>query len=148
MKTSSKVAILTATLALGAAPAFALGPPSGTPIPTNTGTSHMPTNPGSQGSQGTSNQPSTPGPGASLPAKAKAYGRYCQTESKTHVAGTPGTPFSKCVTDMAKLAHGSTNNPRTACKDESKTHVAGQKGTPFSQCVSGGAKLLKTQAQS
>jgi len=108
----------------------------------------MPTNPGSQGSQGTSNQPSTPGPGASLPAKAKAYGRYCQTESKTHVAGTPGTPFSKCVTDMAKLAHGSTNNPRTACKDESKTHVAGQKGTPFSQCVSGGAKLLKTQAQS
>ena len=148
MKTSSKVAILTATLALGAAPAFALGPPSGTPIPTNAGTSHMPTNPGSQGSQGTSNQPSTPGPGASLPAKAKAYGRYCQTESKTHVAGTPGTPFSKCVTDMAKLAHGSTNNPRTACKDESKTHVAGQKGTPFSQCVSGGAKLLKTQAQS
>jgi hypothetical protein len=148
MKTSSKVAILTATLALGAAPACALGPPSGTPIPTNTGTSHMPTNPGSQGSQGTSNQPSTPGPGASLPAKAKAYGRYCQTESKTHVAGTPGTPFSKCVTDMAKLAHGSTNNPRTACKDESKTHVAGQKGTPFSQCVSGGAKLLKTQAQS
>jgi hypothetical protein len=148
MKISSKVAILTATLALGAAPAFALGPPSGTPIPTNTGTSHMPTNPGSQGSQGTSNQPSTPGPGASLPAKAKAYGRYCQTESKTHVAGTPGTPFSKCVTDMAKLAHGSTNNPRTACKDESKTHVAGQKGTPFSQCVSGGAKLLKTQAQS
>jgi hypothetical protein len=148
MKISSKVAILTATLALGAAPAFAFGPPSGTPIPTNTGTSHMPTNPGSQGSQGTANQPSTPGPGASLPAKAKAYGRYCQTESKTHVAGTPGTPFSKCVTDMAKLAHGSTNNPRTACKDESKTHVAGQKGTPFSQCVSGGAKLLKTQAQS
>jgi hypothetical protein len=148
MKISSKVAILTATLALGAAPAFALGPPSGTPIPTNTGTSHMPTNPGSQGSQGTANQPSTPGPGASLPAKANAYGRYCQTESKTHVAGTPGTPFSKCVTDMAKLAHGSTNNPRAACKDESKTHVAGQKGTPFSQCVAGGAKLLKTQAQS
>jgi hypothetical protein len=44
---------------------------------------------------------------------------------------------------MAKLANGSTHNPRTACKDESKTHVAGQHGTPFSQCVSGGAKLLK-----
>ena len=160
MKMSTKLALLTATMALGAAPALALGPPSSTPIPTNTGTSHMPTNPGSQGSQGTANQPSdpgsqgtankpaTPGPGASLPAKAKAYGKYCQTESKTHVAGTPGTPFSKCVTDMAKLANGSTNNPRTACKDESKTHVAGTPGTPFSQCVSGGAKLLKNQAHS
>jgi hypothetical protein len=196
MKMSSKLALLTATMALGAAPALALGPPSGTPIPTNTGTSHMPTTPGSQGSQGTANQPSdpgsqgttnkpsdpgsqgttnkpsdpgsqgttnkpsdpgsqgttnkpsTPGPGASLPAKAKAYGYYCQTESKTHVAGTLGTPFSKCVTDMAKLANGTTNNPRTACKDESKTHVAAQNGTPFSQCVSGAAKLLKNQAHS
>jgi hypothetical protein len=46
---------------------------------------------------------------------------------------------------MAKLASGSTNNPRTACKDESKKHVAGTPGTPFSLCVSSGAKLLKTQ---
>lgn len=160
MKTSGKLAILTATMALGAAPAWALGPPSGTPIPTNPGTANMPTSPGSQGSQGTANKPatpgsqgtgtkpSTPGPGASLPAKAKAYGKDCQGESKTHVAGTPGTPFSKCVTDMAKLANGSTNNPRTACKDESKQHVAGQHGTPFSLCVSGGAKLLKSQSHS
>ncbi|HWF36007.1 MAG TPA: hypothetical protein VG295_11560, partial [Solirubrobacteraceae bacterium] len=121
MKVSSKLLLLTATMALGAAPALALGPPTGTPIPTNAGTAHMPITPGSQGSQGTSNQPSTPGAGASLPAKAKAYGKYCQTESKTHVAGTPGTPFSKCVTDMAKLAHSSTSNPTTACKNESKT---------------------------
>jgi hypothetical protein len=163
MKMSSKFALLTATMALGAAPALALGPPSGTPIPTNSGTAHMPTtpgsqgsqgtanmptNPGSQGSQGTGNKPSTPGPGASLPAKANAYGKDCQGESKKHVAGTPGTPFSKCVTDMAKLANGSTNNPRTACKDESKTHVAGQHGTPFSLCVSGGAKLLKNKTHS
>lgn len=143
MKIHTKLVILTAAMALGAAPALALGPPSGTPVPTNTGTSHMPSNPGSQG---TSHKPSTPGPNASLPAKAKAYGKLCQAESKTHVAGTPGTPFSKCVTDMAKLANGSTKNPRTACKDESKTHVAGTPGTPFSQCVSGGAKLLKNQA--
>jgi hypothetical protein len=143
MKVSSKLAILTATMALGAAPAFALGPPSGTPIPTNPGTTHMPTTPGSQGTG-----QSTPGTGASLAAKAKAYGKYCQTESKTHVAGTPGTPFSKCVTDIAKLANGSTSNPRTACKDESKTQVAGQHGTPFSLCVSGAAKLLKNQTHS
>ena len=78
-----------------------------------------------------------------MPAKAKAYGRLCQGQSKKHVAGTPGTPFSKCVTDMAKVANGSATNPRTACKNESKKHVAGQHGTPFSQCVSGAAKLLK-----
>lgn len=170
MRIHTKIAVLTATMALGAAPALALGPPSGTPIPTNTGTAHMPTTPGSQGSQGTANaptnpgsqgtvnaptnpgsqgtshKPSTPGPTASLPAKAKAYGKFCQSFSKTHVAGTPGTPFSKCVTDMAKVANGSSKNPRTACKDESKQHVAGQHGAPFSQCVSGAAKLLKNQA--
>jgi hypothetical protein len=160
MRTHTKIAMLAAAMALGAAPALALGPPNGTPIPTNTGTSHMPTSPGSQGAQGTSNapsdpgsqgtshKPSTPGPKASLPAKAKAYGHYCQGQSKQHVDGTPGTAFSKCVTDMAKLANGSTNNPRTACKDESKQHVDGQHGTAFSQCVSGGAKLLKNQNSS
>ena len=73
-----------------------------------------------------------------------AYGFFCQAESKTHVAGTPGTPFSKCVTAMAKLASGATNSPRVACATESKKHVAGKPGTPFSLCVSGGAKLLKT----
>jgi hypothetical protein len=138
MKVQRKLLMLFAAMALGAAPAVALaagpsdhptGPPSTTP-PTNQGTAH---------------KPSTPGPNASPSAKAKAYGKNCQDQSKTHVAGTPGTPFSKCVTDMAKLATGSTSNPRTACKDESKKHVAGTPGTPFSLCVSSGAKLLKTQ---
>jgi hypothetical protein len=148
MKILTKLALVIGAIALGAAPALALGPPSGTPIPTNAGTSHMPTSPGSQGSTGTANKPATPGPTASLPAKAKAYGKLFQGESKKHVAGTPGTPFSKCVTDMAKLANGSAKNPQTACKDESKKHVQGQQGTPFSQCVSGAAKLLKSQAAS
>jgi hypothetical protein len=89
----------------------------------------------------------TPGPGASPHAKAKAYGKFCQGESKKHVAGTPGTPFSKCVTDMAKLANGSADSPRSACKNESKKHVAGMKGTPYSQCVSGTAKLQHDQQQ-
>ena len=80
------------------------------------------------------------------PSKAKAYGKLCQAESKQHVAGTPGTPFSKCVTDMAKVAHGSTTNPAKACANESKKHVAGQRGTPYSVCVSGAKKLLKQQA--
>jgi hypothetical protein len=108
-----KLALITATMALGVAPALA--------------------------------KASTPGPNASLPAKARAYGKFCQGQSKTHRAGTPGTPFSKCVTDMAKLATGSAKNPRTACKDESKKRTAGRPGTPFSACVSGAAKLLKSE---
>ena len=76
---------------------------------------------------------------------AKAYGRYCQGFSKKHVAGTPGTPFSRCVTAMAKLANDKSDSPREACKGLSKKHVAGQKGTPFSRCVVAGAKLLHDQ---
>jgi hypothetical protein len=74
---------------------------------------------------------------------AHAYGWYCQNQSKTHVAGTPGTPFSACVTAMAKLAKGTTNSPKTACAAESKKHVAGKPGTPYSNCVAAGAQLLK-----
>jgi hypothetical protein len=86
-----------------------------------------------------------PGPKASLPAKAKAYGRYCQNQSKKHVAGQKGTPFSQCVTAMAKLATGETTSPTVACKAMSKHHAAGEKGTPFSRCVAAGARLLKDQ---
>ena len=86
-----------------------------------------------------------PGPGAPLPAKAKAYGRYCQNQSKKHVAGQKGTPFSQCVTAMAKLANGQADSPKSACSAMSKKHVAGQKGTPYSRCVVAGAQLLKDQ---
>jgi len=143
MKAHHKIATLTAMLALGVTPAFAYAsaPPDVPPMPGNSGTAK----PSDPGSQGTSHKPSAPGPNASLPAKAKAYGRYCKGESKKHVAGAHGTPFSLCVTAMAKLAKGQTKSPRTACKNESKRHVAGQRGTPFSLCVSGGAKLLKDQ---
>jgi hypothetical protein len=75
-----------------------------------------------------------------------AYGFYCQNQSKLHVAGTPGTAFSKCVTAMAKLASGATTSPKAACAAESKKHVAGKPGTPFSLCVSGGAKLLQDKS--
>jgi hypothetical protein len=80
-----------------------------------------------------------------LPAKAKAYGKLCQNESKQHVAGQKGTPFSNCVTDMAMVANGQSKNPTSACKNESKKHVSGTPGTPFSNCVSAAAKLLKSQ---
>jgi hypothetical protein len=131
MRRSTKSAILATLAALMLAPAVALaaGPPDNQG--TQTAAAHKPSS------------SSQPGPKASLPAKAKAYGRYCQGESKTHVAGQRGTPFSQCVTAMAKLASGTTSSPRTACAPLSKQHVAGQRGTPFSQCVAAGAKLLK-----
>jgi len=80
------------------------------------------------------------------PPTTHAFGFYCQSQSKLHVAGTPGTPFSKCVTAMAKLAHGTTTSPKAACATESKKHVAGKPGTPFSLCVAGGAQLLKDKS--
>ena len=138
MRLHTTLAFVTAAMALSAAPALA-AQPDGVP-PVNQGTAHNP---------GKSNQgnDSTPGPKASLPAKAKAYGKYCQGESKKHVDGQKGTPFSQCVTGMAKLANGNTDNPAKACKGESKKHVEGQKGTPYSQCVSAAAKLQHDQNQ-
>ena len=138
MKVQRKALMLTATMVSGVAPAVALA----------AGPGHHPTGPPATtpaSNRGSAHKRSTPGPQASLHAEARAYGKNCQGESKKHVAGTPGTPFSKCVTDMAKLATGSAKNPRTACKDESKEHLAGTPGTPFSLCVTSGAKLLKTQ---
>jgi hypothetical protein len=76
---------------------------------------------------------------------AKAYGKLCQGESKKHVAGEKGTPFSQCVTAMAKIASGETDSPTKACKGLSKKHVAGERGTPFSRCVTAAAKLREAQ---
>ena len=76
-----------------------------------------------------------------------APGQYCKAESKQHVAGTPGTPFSLCVKAQAKLRDNSAASPADACKAESKQHVAGTPGTPFSQCVAAGAKLRHAEAQ-
>ena len=83
-----------------------------------------------------------PPPTASLPAKAKAYGRYCQGESKKHVKGTKGTPFSQCVTAMAKLATHRTKDPWNACSGLSRRLVPGATGSPFSRCVVAGTRLL------
>jgi len=88
----------------------------------------------------TSQQPDAKAP---LPAQGKAYGRYCQDQSKKHVSGQKGTPFSQCVTAMAKAAHG--QSAKAACATLSKKHVAGEKGTPFSRCVVAAAHLHKDQ---
>jgi hypothetical protein len=82
------------------------------------------------------------------PSHAKAYGKYCQGESKKHVAGEKGTPFSQCVTAMAKLDSGAASTPTEACKGLSHKHVKGAQGTPFSKCVAGGAKLVNDKESS
>lgn len=83
-----------------------------------------------------------PGTTHTQPAKAEAYGKSCQGQSKKHVKGQKGTPFSRCVAAMKALDAGTTTKPAKACATESRKHVAGQKGTPYSDCVSAGAKLL------
>lgn len=135
MKTSTKTLFLAAALSLMATPALALPPQ----VPDNDGTRHAPAATPPSAEHG------TPGPKAGLPEKARAYGRYCKGFSKKHVAGTPGTPFSRCVTAMAKLATGQTDSPRKACAGQSRKHVRGERGTPFSRCVVAGAKLLRAQ---
>src|SRR6266516_3465684 len=105
MNLGTKAALLVSGFALVVSPAVA--PASGAP-----------SNPGAPDNQGTqtatANKPSDtgqPGPGASLPAKARAYGRYCQGQSKQHVAGQKGTPFSNCVAAGAKLLKNQHKNP-------------------------------------
>jgi hypothetical protein len=124
MKIRYRLGLVAATFALGLAPALALAAGGGGK-PATPGHSHG----------------ATPGPRASMPAKAKAYGKDCQAESKKHVAGQKGTPFSQCVTAMAKLATHKSMPPAQACKSMSKKHVAGMKGTPYSQCVVAAAHL-------
>jgi len=135
MKTHLKFALVVGALALATAPAAALAV--------------QPTDPGSQGNgpQYAPDKPETPGPGASLPEKAKAYGVYCRTESRKHVEGEKGTPFSQCVTAMAKAAKNGSLSTSKACKGLSKKHVKGEKGTEFSRCVTAAAKLRKDQKE-
>lgn len=159
MKPHLKIALVTGALALSVAPAMAAGNvPSSVP-PANQGTAHAPDHNGGPPSNvppaaagnGQGNGPDytpadpTPGPKAGLPAKAKAYGRYCKDESKQHVDGQQGTPFSQCVTAMAKAANNDNLSPGRACKGTSRKHVKGEKGTPFSRCVTAAAKLRHAQ---
>lgn len=134
MKLQTKFAVVLGALALATTPAMALA--------------SQPADPGSQG-HGPNYTPDheTPGPGATLPEKAKAYGAYCQDQSKKHVAGEKGTPFSQCVTAMAKAATHEQTTAKQACKGMSKKHVKGEKGTPFSRCVVAAAQLKKEVRQ-
>ncbi|HET9123500.1 MAG TPA: hypothetical protein VFN65_01295 [Solirubrobacteraceae bacterium] len=128
--------VATVALTFGTGPALAVaattshgGGPSSTAASHNQRAAHVPSH--------------VVGPAGSLHKKARAYGLYCQNESRTHVAGTPGTPFSACVKAAAKTATKPATSPAKACSTESKTHVAGTPGTPFSACVKGAAQAIR-----
>jgi hypothetical protein len=127
MRIQAKIAVAGAALVAGATPALALASHG------NSGSA-----PGHDHTTGTQTTGTTP----TTPAQAHGYGVLCQKESKKHVAGTPGTPFSACVKAMAKIDNGSATNPTSACRKLSKKHVKGTPGTPFSNCVKAAAKLL------
>jgi hypothetical protein len=145
MNLQLKLVLAVGMLALSAAPALAQGAPEGTP-PHGNGAAHGQAHEG--GPVYTPAPPeSTPGPKAGLPEKAKAYGRYCKGQSHKHVQGEKGTPFSQCVTAMAKAATNGELSPGQACKGMSKKHVKGEEGTPFSRCVKAAAKLRRHQQE-
>jgi hypothetical protein len=134
MKLQTKFAVVLGALALATTPAMALAT--------------QPADPGSQGNgPNYAPAPPTPGPDATLPEKAKAYGVHCKDQSKKHVAGEKGTPFSQCVTAMAKASTHENMTAKQACKGMSKKHVKGAKGTPFSRCVVAAAQLKKEAQQ-
>jgi hypothetical protein len=127
MNFKTKLAALFAALALLLTPAAAIaGGPEYAPAPEP--------------------KPKMPGPGASMPEKTKAYGVYCKAFSKKQVKGQAMTPFSRCVTAMAKAAT-TKKTARLACTGFSKAHVAGKPGTEFSACVTAAAKV-KTKVAS
>jgi hypothetical protein len=141
MRVTSLIATTTCGLALLVGPGLAAGdPPPGSPSGDHSQANSHPAVTQTPTAQ------TPPGPSASAETKAKAYGKNCQGQSKKHVAGQKGTPFSQCVTAMARVATTHTN-PTTACKALSKKHVAGQKGTPYSRCVVAAAKLHEQHNQ-
>src|SRR5579862_8734763 len=79
--------------------------------------------------------------GATGATGASGLGVLCDKESRHHVAGEKGTPFSQCVTALAHLHPGGLANPAKACAGLSHRHVKGTPGTPFSRCVAAAAKL-------
>jgi hypothetical protein len=131
MRLLAKIALVTGVLALAiGSVALAAGKPEGDPP---YGSTHA--NEHSSVPEYAPAEEPTPGPKAGLPEKAKAYGRNCKGESRKHVTGEKGTPFSRCVTQMAQAATHPNMAPGRVCKEESRKHVKGEKGTPFSQCV-------------
>jgi hypothetical protein len=120
--------LLASSMALAASPAIALPPQAS-----------------DKAAQGQEHKPATPGPSATAESKRKAYGSFCQDQSKKKAEGQDKSDFAKCVTAMAKAANDDSVTAREACKSLPKKHTKGEKGTPFSRCRVGVAQLRKEQ---
>lgn len=142
MRLSLRIAIFVGVLAL-ALPAAAPATQQTAP-----GNGHKPAGAGESKAPDYSPEPPVVGPEASPPAQAKAYGHYCQGESKKHVPGIAGTPFSACVTAHAKAALHKQMSPGRACKATTGRHlVKGEVGTPHSRCVAGVVKQRREERE-
>jgi opacity protein-like surface antigen len=85
---------------------------------------------------------------AAPPSNAKAYGKFCQGQSKKKSEGQKKSDFAMCVNAMAHAAKDDSMSAREACKAMSKKHVEGSKGTPYSRCRVGVAQMRKDQEDS
>jgi len=82
----------------------------------------------------TAHNPSTPDPKtrACLPRPSRTA-RSVTTKRKTHVAGTPGKAFSRCLTDMAKLERLNqqpANGVQGRKQDARGRHARGRRSAP------------------
>jgi len=89
----------------------------------------------------------TPDHEGSPPPQAKAYGKYCQGESKKHEEGEKGTAFSRCVKTAAQAAKHESQKPGQVCKGKSKKHIKGEQGTEYSRCVNSIAHLRRDERE-
>lgn len=85
----------------------------------------------------------TPAQGAASRSDARAYGKLCQNQSKKRVSGPTGTPFSRCVRAMGRLASGQTRSSRIACVTLTRKGAPGARRSPFDNCVAAGSRLIK-----
>ena len=108
MRIMVKVAGAAAALALAAVPAWGAAPAS----TSNPGAAHRHHPAASDNANRGGSDASEPGPHATFPSKAKAYGRYCRGQSHKRSdakPGTHGTPFSQCVRGAKKLKDDSSD---------------------------------------
>ena len=149
-RTSSILAGLALFLALPAAASAQsdLGDVLGTTILQNTLTTiglpqiNVPSIDDPTAEQPTTEQPATTQQPAAPAQPAHAPGYYCRAESKKHLRGSRGTPFSQCVAAMAKLQNGETTSAADACRSMSRKRVKGMRRTPYSACIAAGRQLL------
>jgi hypothetical protein len=80
-------------------------------------------------------------------------GQYCKDQnlSKKHIEGQKGTPFSQCVSAMAKLGKQQSLTPGQACaslkKGKGKSAKRAAKKA-FKQCVAAGNELRDANVSS